>query len=383
MRKIFVIGLLVKLVIIFLTLHGDLLFVWNGQFNLSAEQRNTEENYYPPLAYITFYILSPIYWLSTKVGFWILKFPYLIFDFAILKILFNLFPKQRHFQIMKLWWLNPIIIYAAYAQGQFEIIPAFLVILSVYLIKSSGVNSVMALAAAGAYKTLPVFSLPPVILRFSQNWKQGLKLLLISLGILIIPGLILWKLTGFDITSSYFPKVATSKFECNLRPDAAVDCLFTISGLLGYLTLLWLIVKKHLKTGIGEVIFISLTLTFIANPANLLHRYALLIPVLIYIVVKHKFSIGYIWWLNLLLLLGYVYTWPLQWGLVQHLWPGVASFPALREFVSGWIKYEHLALLFQALAKLLLFWVAAKSLRCIGNDQASSLQTKKEISARR
>lgn len=363
MRKIFVIGLLVKLVIIFLTLHGDLLFVWNGQFNLSAEQRNTEENYYPPLAYITFYILSPIYWLSTKVGFWILKLPYLVFDLAILKILFNLFPKQKHFQIMKLWWLNPVIIYAAYAQGQLEIIPAFLVILSVYLIKNSGINSVIALAAAGAYKTLPVFSLPPAILHFSRNWRQGLKLSLISLGILIVPGLILWRLTGFDIVSSYFPKVATPKFECNLRPDAAVNCLFTVFGLLGYLLLLWMIVRKHQVIGYGEIIFISTVMVFIANPANLFHRYVLLMPILIYVVVKHKFSTSYVWWLSLLLFLGYIYTWPLQWGLLVKSFPQVNHWPALRELVKPIVDYERIGLLMRTFASgLLLIW-GIKSLR--------------------
>lgn len=362
MRKIFIIGLLVKLLIIFLTLHGDLLFVWNGQFHLSVDQKNIGENYYPPLAYITFYLLSPLYWLSTEIGYWILKVPYLIFDFVILKILFNLFPKQRHFQIMKLWWLNPIIIYATYAQGQFEIIPAFLVILSVYLIKSSGVNSIIALAAAGAYKTLPVFSLPPVILSFSRNWKKGLKLFLVSSGILIVPGLILRKLTGFDTVSSYFPRIAASKFECNLRPDAFTDCLFTVSGLLGYLLLLWLIVARRRVIGYGEVVFISTAMVFISNPANLFHRYVLLIPVLIYIVIKHKFSEYYIWCFSIFLFLGHIYTWPLQWGLINHIFPQSINYPALREWFIRWGNYENIALPARSFVNLMLLFIGVQSL---------------------
>ena len=86
---------------------------------------------------------------------------------------------------------------------------------------------------------------------------------------------------------------------------------------------------------------------FIANSANLLHRYVLVVPILLLVTVESNWKNRALFLLYGLLFLGNIYTYPLQWGLIDHLFPQVVSFPSTRELVAPWIKYEHLALLFR------------------------------------
>lgn len=361
-RNLILAAVLVRLAIAAVFFHGDLMFIWE----------RSAEVYYPPLTYFLFWLMSPLLILSRSAGFWILKIPYLAADLLILRIMMGLTPTERRRETVWLWGFNPIVLYGIYAQGQMEIILAALLVWSAALVGRKKVGGgMLVLSAAAALKTQPVFLLPAVAMLMGRSWQKILWLLGIGVSLPVIFGLGYQQLTGTDAIASYFPKVAAPAVELALRPDMILTWTMLLLGLGIYFLLLWKLWKYRNKYQyVSAEVYISalmaaLAAIFIANPANLFHRYVLLVPILILFVVRQKLSPRIIWGLSGLLFLGHIYTWPLQWGLLQHIWPEVASFPALREFVSGWVKYEHLALIFQVGAKVMLAGVAVKSLQQI------------------
>ena len=136
MRKILIIGFILRLVLMVLTLHGDLFFIWGGPVKFVTDSVLSKKNY-PPLSFLTFALLSPLYLLGEKIGWWVLRLPYLLADLAIVKLLFKLLPQDKHRSALILWWLNPAVLFVTYAQGQIEIIVAAFLLLSVVLVKRS------------------------------------------------------------------------------------------------------------------------------------------------------------------------------------------------------------------------------------------------------
>lgn len=375
-RNLILAAIAIRLAIAAVFFHGDLMFIWE----------RSAEVYYPPLTYFLFSLMSPLLILSRLVGFWLLKMPYLAADMLILRMILKLVPNEKRKETVWLWGFNPIVLYGTYAQGQMEIILAALLVWSAALVGRKRVGGgVLALSAAAALKTQPVFLLPVVAMLMGRSWQKILWFLGIGASLPVIFGLGYQQLTGTDAIASYFPKVAAPTIELAMRPDMVLTWIMLAVGLGIYCLLMWKLWKHRNKYQyVSAEVYISalmaaLAAIFIANPANLFHRYVLLVPILILFVARQKLSAKIVWGLGILLFLGHIYTWPLTWGLVEHLWPETVSFPALRELVAKWVKYEHLALAFQTLAKLILFWVAVRSLRCIGNDQVSSLQNQKKI----
>lgn len=377
-KSLILTAIFIRLTISAVFFHGDLMFIWE----------RSAEVYYPPLTYFLFWVMSPLMSLSGVVGFWILKLPYLTADLLILRMLMGLTPPKARRKMVWLWGFNPIVLYGIYAQGQMEIMLATLVVWSVVLVgRKNFIGAILAVSAAAALKTQPIFLVPSLaIAMMNRSWRKLWLFLGLGISVPIISGLAYWLMTGSDVIASYFPSVAAPGIEFVPRPDMILTWIMLFLGLGIYFLLMWKLWVTRQPVTVDNYISVlvaALAAMFIANPANLFHRYVLLVPILILFVVRRKWSSRIVWGLGLLLLFGHIYTWPLQWGLIEHLWPEVISLPALRELVAGWIKYEHLALAFQALAKLILFWVAVKSLQCIGTDPVSSLQTRKGILARR
>lgn len=353
-------AIFIRLVISAVFFHGDLMFIWE----------RSAQVYYPPLTYFLFWTMSPLLSLSRVLGFWILKLPYLAADLLMLRMLMGLTPPKARREMVWLWGFNPIVLYGIYAQGQMEIMLAALVVWSVVLVgRKNFIGAVLAVSAAAALKTQPIFLIPSLAIAMMNRSLRKLWLFLgLGISVPIISGLAYWLMTGSDVIASYFPSVAAPGIEFVLRPDMILTWMMLFLGLGVYFLLMWKlwVTRRPVTTDhYVSVMVAALSAMFIANPANLYHRYVLLVPILILFIVRQKLPSKIAWMLGALLFFGHIYTWPLQWGLVEHLWPEVVSFPTLRELTAGWIKYEHLALAFQALAKLLLFWVAVKSLQSL------------------
>lgn len=158
---------------------------------------------YPPMYYLTvgvylkvvqFLQLLPSYLFSIndcpvfelildkRFLFWV-KLPYLIIHGLSAFVFSKFFPTNR-FKWFLFWLLNPIVIFVCFMFGQFEIIPAFFIILSLYLAKREKVYlSFLALGMGAAYKNFPFLLVFPFFFYLTKGTKEKL----VSLILLILP----------------------------------------------------------------------------------------------------------------------------------------------------------------------------------------------------
>ena len=130
---------------------------------------------YPPMIYWFFGFFSFLGGMP-----WLLKLPYLIFDLFLGLILFKL-AKEKKALILGLWMFNPISLYATYMMGQFDIIPTFFTILSIYLVTKNKLNmAALALGFGIAFKLYPIFLLVPLVILGKTIWDR------FKLGILAV-----------------------------------------------------------------------------------------------------------------------------------------------------------------------------------------------------
>jgi len=108
----------------------------------------------------------------------VLKIPYFVFDILIFKLLMlqakN--PKQKQ-RINILWLFNPLSLYAVYAIGQFDIIPAGLSVASIFFLqKNKYINSGLSLGLAAAFKTYPILFFPALAIFLMPQLKNIIRL---------------------------------------------------------------------------------------------------------------------------------------------------------------------------------------------------------------
>lgn len=113
------------------------------------------------------------------------KLPYLIYDlfiaYFIIKILET--PKERFLGFL-IWMFNPISLYATYLEGQFDIIPTFFVVLSLFLIYYKKDHkklyfAALMLGAGAAVKIFPLFFLVPIA-SLTNSWKERIKIFILG-----------------------------------------------------------------------------------------------------------------------------------------------------------------------------------------------------------
>ncbi|HUV71501.1 MAG TPA: glycosyltransferase family 87 protein [Clostridia bacterium] len=218
---LFLLALLLRLALMLTTLHPDLwaisfaehLFAYKGVINIydylgelpqtAILVKNYGQNFftYPPLAYFTLgifgWLLKPLFnadfFTNLAVNLptilenrylaghlFLTKLPYLFFDMGILVLLRKLFDEPRKkFLATILWLFNPLLFYTAYMIGQFDIIPVFLTLLAVFLVrKKRPFWAAFLLGIGGAYKMFPLLFLPFLAVVQGKNLKRTLFLLL-------------------------------------------------------------------------------------------------------------------------------------------------------------------------------------------------------------
>lgn len=352
MKKILILGIFIKLLFIIFTFHGDLIDIWEPPAK-ALLNLNAIGPYRPPLAYLFFLIMSPIYFLSQIFGYWFLKIPYLFFDISVLILYKKILPQKKFEIALSAWWLNPVNIFGTYAQGQVEIIIGFFLIFSVYIFSlNKKYWSVFVIALTGAFKTIPFAFLPVMIMYTARNIRTRIKLTILSLALPVAVTLFFWKFSSLDIIKSYFPVPARPRIQSGIRPDTLYIFSAAFTGLLGYCLLIYLTLsKKFMKLfSFGEILLLSMIFFFIAFPADTIHRYIQIIPILILVLTVKNISMKYIWLWSLLLILGYLYVWPLEWGLVDHIYGNAIYKKDLRNFLLPIVNYENLAFIFRGIA---------------------------------
>lgn len=219
--KLFLLGLLIRLVVMPFTAHYDLRGInfavyqlpYNHVTNIYEVARSGPIDYltnvnfgreyfiYPPLNYFTLgtfmWILKPFYgsdfvnWIQGYGNdtlsvithpqvfryLFLMKLPYLLFDILMLFSLFKFarLPAERK-SVLKYWWLNPIVIFLPYIWGQFDIIPASLSVLAVWILKKNPVKGMLLIGLAASFKSYPLILIPLIVITLARDWKQALKM---------------------------------------------------------------------------------------------------------------------------------------------------------------------------------------------------------------
>jgi len=222
--KWILIGLVLRLILMPFTVHSDLTALSLGGWVIS--QKGMILNFYdylstldksnplvhlygiglfnyPPLAYLTpglfMFLLSPFYNFSVNYVFmtgmdkifqttdlyrniFLLKLPYLIFDFLLAFLLLKIFKKEQGQRVFKIWMLNPLTLYATFMIGQFDIIPTLLVVAGIFFaFRKQKWLSVIMLGIGGAYKMFPLLFLPIFALVLERGFWRRIWLFVIGL----------------------------------------------------------------------------------------------------------------------------------------------------------------------------------------------------------
>lgn len=211
-----------RLIAMLIAVHGDFVFVNYFPGKLAHEgvldiYRYIDVNfgedmkftwtYYPPLTYFVLgafqFILRPfthgfyqwihaVYSAGTGVSGWLtasgvsfdffrylffMKLPYLAFDgLCIFAIFQYVGDRSLRMKALKLWSVNPVILYGVYMFGQVDIMPASLAVASLLLIKRGKYWwGFLLLSAAALFKTFTVFLILPFLIVLARSRKAVLK----------------------------------------------------------------------------------------------------------------------------------------------------------------------------------------------------------------
>lgn len=188
MNKIWVILILAIVLRIFLsfsTYHPDIEALSNGGqivakgniLNLYDFSSDSLILNYPPLIYWFFGFFNLFF--NGNLG--LLKLPYLIFDILLGFLLYKMAEPKRALLIFAVWMFNPINLYSTYMMGQFDIIPTFFSVLSIYLaVKNKLAWAAFVLGVGIAFKLYPIFLVIPLIL-LGKNLGTRFKLAIFAL----------------------------------------------------------------------------------------------------------------------------------------------------------------------------------------------------------
>jgi len=104
----------------------------------------------------------------------LLKVHYLPFDFASSFLITRLVSnEQTRLRLFRFWMFNPIILYATYCWGQFDIIPVFFCLLSLYCARRGNpIWAALWLGIGASFKGYPLLFLPFLVLFVQGFWKK-------------------------------------------------------------------------------------------------------------------------------------------------------------------------------------------------------------------
>ncbi|MBI2596856.1 DUF2029 domain-containing protein [Candidatus Daviesbacteria bacterium] len=292
---VLIIGISLRVFLSLSTFHSDILaFKLGGELIASGKILNLYDYSNPRLAVLNYPPL--IYWFHGLFNFlfgWLLntnllvKLPYLMFDLPIGFLLMKLFNNEKQAKLaFVLWMFNPISLYATYMMGQFDIIPTFFVILSVYFALKDKLNwSAVSLGFGIAFKIFPVFLIIPLII-VAKNYRERFKLLVLSFVPYLLSVLPYLSSQSFR-TTALFANQNSKSFYANIPVSGGESIiLFPMFLLFFYL----LILNIRIKTNIWKLYTIPLLLFFIFthyHPQWLIWLTPLLIVDLVVSGLKH------------------------------------------------------------------------------------------------
>lgn len=193
----------------------------------------------------------------------VMKLPIMLFDFLTALMLVLLAPVGKKRLAGALWLLNPFSIYAIYFFGQFDVIAAFLILLTIYLWrKDKLVWAYGILGLAAAVKVFPLLLLPVFLIYDSRSLVKKFRgiaiftaVFLVSLTPILTSVIALKSVFLSNLTGGLF-KAAIDLGGGKSLPIFLVVYLFILGGLL---------LKYIKKPSLESVIFILMTLLLVLS----------------------------------------------------------------------------------------------------------------------
>lgn len=270
-------GIVLRVFLVFSTFHPDVSafdlagkIVSSGNIlNLYDFSSDLAVFNYPPLIYWfhgLFRFLIPIQ------GYGFVKLPYLIFDILIALLFLKFFSTTKMGKLaVALWMFNPVNLYASYMMGQFDIIPTFFTIWSLYLItKKRLMFAALALGGGIAFKLYPIFLLLPLLV-LGKNWLERFKLLILAIAPYILSILPYLSSSSFRSTALFASQNSKSLY-ANIAVSGGETLLLFPLSLVFFYIIIWQ--KKE-------------------EPENLLGLF--LIPLLLFYIFTHFHPQWFIW----------------------------------------------------------------------------------------
>jgi|TARA_B100001964_G_scaffold190087_1_gene211988 hypothetical protein len=211
-KQWFLISLLLRIIVMPFTMHGDLIFIYksphlmsHGEWDVYGILAEKNSVYYPPFSLIFFATVQLIFRLffpgfeqfthslgllgkkalygseHLYLSLFLMKLPYLVFDCLIILTCWKMLSNNKSKLLFMVFWaINPVVIYGPYMFGQFDLIASFFVVLACYfsLKEGKGHFATLSLAAGCLFKIYPIAFLPLVLCISSKNFKDFVRLLI-------------------------------------------------------------------------------------------------------------------------------------------------------------------------------------------------------------
>lgn len=385
-----ILGLVVRLVLMPITLHPDLLghsfsayfLAYEGKFNLYDTLASLSPTHplvknfgvgdifiYPPLTYYTLgffrILVKPfadpklIPWLMENLSqihnyprlfqhLFLFKLPYLFIDFGTAFLLMGLFNDVRKKKIaFFLWIFNPVAIYVSFMLGQLDLLPVFFSVLSLYFFKKKkNILSLLIMGVAASYKMYPLFFLVPLAFLAEENFFKRVKLIFIGL----LP--FIFFIAPYLNSSAFRAMVFSPKSQKMLFMGWPVSGAEVIYPFILFLTIIYFYTfysKKRLNPALvfGAILLLIFSVTHY-HPQWFLW----VTPFLIIETVESENK-------NILLILSIFFCWlvltllfepSLSYGLFNPLWPALDKVTGLSELLAKYTNVFQLKSLIRSFA---------------------------------
>ena len=396
-RRWLLMGLLIRLAVMPFTMHPDIVFVhyfpsllaYHGvvdvygyiarHFAESVQQLGW--SYYPPWTYFTLGLFQlvmrpfvsgfdtwirisgiggdvpglPLY-LMLPAGehafryIFAMKIPYLVFDLLAGLIILRI-PQDRNKALtaFKFWMLNPVVLYSCFIFGQFDVIPACFIILSLYFARRGHpVWAVVALGIGGGYKIVPLVLLPLAAALLGRSYWERIRLFVLGLVPFVVPVALLYIPSQGAVLKSVFPDVLSGKVGAGTNlVTLAMQGMFGIGylGVLAHALLVPIQSRDHQVMRLRIYFLVTLTLLLMALASSSFHYTVMVTPLLALQMAEKKALRKWVLLFVLAMVPLFIFTKLLWGGLLAPLHPTFfLSLPSGDQVIGHLVPYHYVRL---------------------------------------
>ncbi len=373
-----IIGIIIRLILMPITFHPDLLghsfsayfLAYEGKWNLYDTLANLPPEHplvknfgvsdifiYPPLTYYTLgffrVLVKPftdpkfIPWLMVNLSslhsyprlfehlFWF-KLPYLFFDVGLAFLLTGFFDDLKKKKLVfALWLFNPVTIYVSFMIGQLDLLPVFFSVLALYYFKKEkGFLSMLSMGIAASYKMYPLFLILPLAFLLTKKFWVRIKYVLAG----IFP--FIFFMAPFISSSAFRAMVFSPKSQKMLFMGWPLSGAEVVYPFVLFLSII-IFYSYYNKRSISPTNYFLSILLLIFSVTHFHPQWFLwVVPFLVLELVENNFE-------NLVLTLVIFFGWlfltflfepSLSYGLFNPIWPNLDKAVGLSEVVN---KYTN------------------------------------------